>query len=129
MQLVVESLLDPEVRIRADAPPVEQILFNLVDNACKYGGSSTDRRIHLRAEAGDKTVCLEVRDHGHGVAPEMIRNLFVPFSKSAAQAAGTAPGVGLGLALCRRLAQSRGGDLRYQGSADGAVFILTLPRA
>jgi signal transduction histidine kinase len=54
--------------------------------------------------------------------------LFKPFRKSAHEAARTAPGVGLGLALCRRLSRSMGGDLRLARSTEGgACFELRLP--
>jgi signal transduction histidine kinase len=56
--------------------------------------------------------------------------MFRPFSKSAHEAAHTAPGVGLGLALSRRLARDMGGELRLdENVTDGACFVLTLPTA
>jgi C4-dicarboxylate-specific signal transduction histidine kinase len=71
---------------------------------------------------------LRVRDHGEGLSAEAARHLFQPFRKSAQRAAQTAPGVGLGLALCRRLSRSLGGDLRWDTSVrDGAGFVLALP--
>ena len=58
----------------------------------------------------------------------MIRRLFQPFSKSAQEAAHSAPGVGLGLALARRLSRSLGGDLRFEPTpGHGATFRVTLP--
>jgi signal transduction histidine kinase len=53
--------------------------------------------------------------------------LFQPFRKSAARAAVSAPGVGLGLALCRRLARAMNGDLRLASSDAGTSFELRLP--
>ena len=60
---------------------------------------------------------------------KQARRLFRPFSKSADEAATTAPGVGLGLALCRRLAKSMGGTLQLDGkqTGEGACFTLKLP--
>jgi len=56
------------------------------------------------------------------------RRLFQAFSKSAQEAAHTAPGVGLGLALSRRLARDMGGDLHLdERVTEGACFVLTLP--
>jgi signal transduction histidine kinase len=55
------------------------------------------------------------------------RKLFKPFSKSVHEAANSAPGVGLGLALCRRLARHLGGRLTLAESNEGAVFELRLP--
>ncbi len=114
---------------KTDPAAVEQILFNLVDNACKYAGHATDRRIHLVCEADATSVRFCVRDHGGGIAPREVKSLFQPFSKSADEAAHSAPGVGLGLALCRRLAHDLGGRLEWLPSDDGgAAFQLTLPR-
>jgi signal transduction histidine kinase len=71
-----------------------------------------------------------VRDYGPGVAPREAARLFEPFRKSARDAAEGAAGVGLGLALSRRLARQMGGDLAYEPPADGgARFVLTLPLA
>jgi signal transduction histidine kinase len=116
-------------RVRANALALEQILFNLVDNACKYAAAATERTIHVSASADETAVTLRVRDHGPGVRAPGAR-VFHPFKKSVQEAANTAPGLGLGLALSRRLARSMGGDLRVDPTiTDGAGFVLTLPRA
>ena len=122
-----DSALDTVVHV--DASAVEQILFNLVDNACKYAGpTATEKLIHLEALPDGKFAMLRVRDHGQGISAEGAKRLFQPFSKSAREAAHTAPGVGLGLALCRRLSRSMGGDLRLDPVVKaGACFVLTLP--
>ena len=130
MQVVVasdEKALGTVVNV--DTSAVEQILFNLVDNACKYAApTASERLIHLEALPDGKFAMLRVRDHGQGISAEGARRLFQPFSKSAHEAAHTAPGVGLGLALCRRLSRSMGGDLRLESLArGGACFVLTLP--
>lgn len=115
--------------VRVNVSAVEQILFNLVDNACKYAApSATEKVLHLEALPDGEFAMLRVRDHGQGISAEGARRLFRPFSKSAHEAAHTAPGVGLGLALCRRLSRSLGGDLRLDQSVKtGACFELRLP--
>jgi signal transduction histidine kinase len=116
--------------IRANLLSVEQILFNLVDNACKYAAVAADRTIDLSAaRVGDR---LEVRvaDHGPGLDPVSRSRLFKPFSKSVHEAANSAPGLGLGLALSYRLAKNIGADLRHDWTAkEGAVFVLSLVAA
>jgi len=120
----------PDARIRTDASMVEQILANLVDNASKYANASDDRRIHLQFDVSGKRLALSVRDHGPGLPRRAVRRLFRPFSKSAHDAAHSAPGVGLGLALSRRLARALGGDLWLgHNGPDGVSFVLTLPIA
>ncbi|MHC4405289.1 MAG: sensor histidine kinase, partial [Planctomycetota bacterium] len=106
MEVVVES--GEEVlctQVQANRSAVEQILFNLVDNAGKYAAGADDKRIHLTLEQSDGSVRLRVRDHGPGISGATARRLFRSFSKSAHDAANSAPGVGLGLALSRRLAR------------------------
>lgn len=129
MTLLVQA--DPPSRaaaVRTNISAVEQILLNLVDNACKYAGGAEDRRIELQLEAADRVARLRVSDHGPGIADRAPRDLFRPFSKSAQQAAHSAPGVGLGLALCRRLARDLGGRLEAERRAGpGASFVLKLP--
>jgi signal transduction histidine kinase len=132
-----QSLLDlsvdvPEdlakVRVRADPGAVEQVLFNLVDNAGKYAGKAAERRLHIEVRPWARGAAIRVRDHGPGIAD--LRHLFHPFSRSAREAAGSAPGVGLGLALSRRLARAMGGDLVLdRSSGDGACLELRLRRA
>jgi signal transduction histidine kinase len=131
MQLVRKDFADASATaVRAEPGSVEQVLLNLVDNACKYAAKAEDRHIHIELEAGAKHVIIRVTDHGPGLPAAQRRRLFRAFNKSADEAALSAPGVGLGLALSRRLARSMGGDLRldkrYKG---GAAFEFLLPRA
>ncbi|MCG8406465.1 MAG: HAMP domain-containing histidine kinase [Phycisphaerales bacterium] len=131
MNLIVKSndaILERQVC--ADASAVEQILFNLVDNACKYAASGAESGILLEIDRAGDWAHLRVKDHGPGIGKGESRRLFRPFSKSAREAANSAPGVGLGLALSRRLARDMGGDLQLlSGDQRGACFLLTLRMA
>ena len=118
-----------DTRLTTNALAVEQVLFNLIDNACKYAGDATEPRITVEADATDTQTTIRVRDFGPGLSATARRQLFEPFGKSSAQAAETAPGIGLGLSLARRLARDLGGDLQCdQRGPAGLAFILTLPR-
>lgn len=129
MQLTVdlpETMSSTE--LTTDVTAVEQILFNLVDNACKYAAHGADKTIALSAGNGDGKLAVRVCDGGPGFSHQELRKLFRPFSKSARQAAHSAPGVGLGLALSKRLARDLRGDLKLLSDvAKGACFELTLP--
>ena len=117
-------------RISVDVSSVQQILLNLVDNACKYAGGPGETRIELEALLDGKEAAIAVRDNGPGIPKADARRIFRPFHKSAQEAARSSPGVGLGLALSRRLARRMGGDLRLrQSEGNGACFELTLPLA
>lgn len=130
--LELTVLAPPEaakLRIRVDPGAFEQIVFNLVDNASKYAASASEPVVQVElAHEGSKAV-VRVRDRGPGIAVEEARKLFRPFSKSARQAAVSAPGVGLGLALSRRLARQLGGELTLDPpvAQQGACFKLELP--
>jgi signal transduction histidine kinase len=115
--------------LTTDVGVVEQILFNLVDNASKYAGRAADRRIALTTGRDGRFVTFTVRDFGPGFVSTKQASRSAPFSKSAQEAAETAPGVGLGLALCRRLAKELGGRLVIapHNGEPGAMVTLLLP--
>lgn len=113
--------------VRADLASTEQILLNLVDNACKYAPNPARPVLSLSAVPRKRHVALRLRDHGPGIDPRERRRIFRPFHRSAARAAGSAPGVGLGLALSRRLARRMGGELELAACEEGASFELRLP--
>jgi signal transduction histidine kinase len=116
--------------VKVDALAVEQVLFNLTDNACKYAAPDSDpQELHLSVVVEGGEVRFTLRDFGPGLSIQARKKLFQPFAKSATEAAHSAPGVGLGLALCRRLARELGGSLTHQAvSGRGACFCLSLPR-
>jgi signal transduction histidine kinase len=116
-----------------DATALEQIVFNLVDNACKYaGGRCAEPVVRVSLERHGRWAELRVCDSGPGIARGERSRMFRPFHKSADEAANSKPGVGLGLALCHRLARALGGKLTLEkpdGQAAGACFVLKLPMA
>ena len=116
--------------LKTDTAAIEHILFNLIDNACKYACQANDKQIILAISKTESSVEFRVQDHGPGIADSQKRRVFQPFSKSAQDAAKSAPGVGLGLALCQRLATQLGGKLQIEKSSHdaGTTFLLTLPR-
>lgn len=130
LEIGFETRTSEPVPVRVDPSAIEQVLLNLVDNACKYAARSTPPRIEVRLEKSDGRAFVRVSDHGPGLSTAERRRLFHPFSKSDRDAADSAPGIGLGLALSRRLARAHGGDLSLDASGrEGAVFVLSLPLA
>ncbi len=109
-----------------DVDQVGQILFNLVDNACKYADNGSDPSVELRISVADGRLRIGVLDHGPGIPARQVRAIFVPFERGAN--GGDKPGIGLGLALARGLARDLGGDLELRPRPEGgACFELTLP--
>jgi signal transduction histidine kinase len=118
--------------VAADAPTVERVLLNLVENACKYAVEAEDHRVHLVAgliqTRRGSMLELRVRDHGPGISRAERRKVFIAFRRGKRDADSAKSGLGLGLALARGLARGLGGDLSLCGErSDGAEFCLTLP--
>jgi signal transduction histidine kinase len=127
--LIVEIGQGCPATLTTDAELVQQVLGNLIDNACKYSQGAADGRIWMRARReGEPWLALEVEDRGPGVPSRERRGIFRPFrrGRGADEAAG---GVGLGLALADRWARLLGGRLRLQPGREGvgACFQITLP--
>lgn len=124
--LALEVAADGARILRTDAEAVGQILFNLVDNACKYG-LGRERRIAVNVSALAERIRFEIRDDGPGVPVASERAIFKPFERER-DAADPQPGIGLGLALARGLAEDLGGTLELvREGGVGATFRLELP--
>jgi signal transduction histidine kinase len=120
--------VEGEVVARADPAAVEHVLFNLIDNAAKYAADSKPPEVRITARLQGGRVEIEVADYGSGIPASERSRIFRAFHKSAAEAADSRPGVGLGLALSRRLARGMDGDLECR-DGPGARFVLVLPAA
>lgn len=115
-----------DARINVEPTVIEQILLNLVDNACKHAVNQADPELRLSANVSCGQIEIRLSDRGAGLTSEAQRKLFRRFSKSDMEAAQTAPGLGLGLALSRDLARREGGDLQLQQTGRaGTTFLLT----
>lgn len=127
-ELIVETTAPAETLIDTDVALAQQVLGNLLDNACKYSKGAADPRLWLRAAAEGGRLVLEVEDRGPGVAAGERRSIFRPFRRGRG-ADVTAGGVGLGLALAERWAQLLGGRLTLCAAPEGggACFRLELP--
>ena len=114
--------------VRGDDKLLEQVLFNLIDNAHKYAGDAS-ATIHARQE-GDEVV-LTVTDEGPGIKPAELERIFEKFYRGG-RADGRKAGTGLGLSISRRLVESMGGTIVAQSPAvrrRGARFVVRLPVA
>jgi signal transduction histidine kinase len=127
---IVYPLTCGDVRVRTDLRMVEQVLMNLVDNACKYAATAEDRRIVFSVVSHGNAVDLQVLDHGPGILEADRRRVFQAFERGAPHASGTIPGVGLGLALSRAMARAAMADLLMDPDLKhGLRMILRMPRA
>lgn len=112
---------------RADPALIEQVLLNLLSNACKYSPAASGIEVRLSAD-GDRVRCA-VADRGIGIPEADREKIFTRFFR--AGNAANIPGTGLGLNLSRAIAVLHGGTLDFAPAEDGAgtVFTLTLPRS
>ena len=122
--------IDPRaslLSLRTDLLSVEQILFNLADNAIKYDESERPS-VGIHALQTHRTLSIRFTDNGSGIPADQQKRLFQPFTRSPKAVSEQKPGIGLGLALSRDLARSIGGNLVLERSdAHGSTFLLTLP--
>src|SRR6516162_5409940 len=100
-QAVRVSLAPDLPFVRGDDKLLEQVLFNLLDNAHKYSGDG-GATVHARQESGD--VVVSVTDQGPGVKPGDLERIFEKFYRGG-RADGRKPGTGLGLSVCRGLVE------------------------
>jgi signal transduction histidine kinase len=103
-----------------------QLLDNLVDNALKYSEPGSPVTVSLLRDAG--AVLMTVADAGWGIGPEDLPHVFEPFYRSASARRLGRGGVGLGLAMARRIAEAFGGHLGVASEPGrGSRFTLRLP--
>ncbi len=110
----------------ADEKRLQQVLLNLLSNACKYNRPQGEVSVSL-VEAEQANIRLEVSDTGMGVTPEQEALLFMPFGR-VQNGLGRIEGTGLGLSICKSLVESMGGDIGYRANPDsGSTFYFTIP--
>jgi signal transduction histidine kinase len=119
---------DAPCAVSVDAERIEQVLTNLLENAVKYSAAGTAITLSLACDA--EGVCLSVRDEGIGLPTGAEEAIFEPFTRAANAEERRVPGFGLGLSICRRIAEGHGGRLWAEsaGIDRGARFMLWLPR-
>lgn len=110
-------------QVNADAVRIEQVLYNLVENAAKYSSAGREVRVFARRQAEGTVV--GVSDNGAGISAENQLKLFEPFSRLQSD---EVKGIGLGLVVCKRLVEAHGGRLWVESQPpQGSTFLFTLP--
>ena len=98
--------------MRGDANLLEQVLFNLLDNAQKYGGGAVS--VHARGDGSD--ILISVTDDGPGIKPADLERVFEKFYRGG-RSDGRKAGTGLGLSICRGIVEAMGGTIIAQSPA------------
>jgi len=114
--------------VETDEAKVHQIVSNLVENALKY--SPPDTRITVRGASMGDGLIISVEDEGRGIPEEAQERIFERFFQVDSSATRSVGGTGLGLYICRKLADAIGGRLWLERSGpEGTVFRLWIPEA
>ena len=131
IQAYVISLQVPEqLLVWADAQFLRQVLRNLLSNVCKYVPTQTEIVILATQSVPSSSVCLEIADAGPGIPSEELPLLFEKFVRLKRDLAGSTPGTGLGLYICKQLVEAMGGRIWAESPGHlgkGSRFCLTLP--
>lgn len=127
---VTSEVPDGPVLLAVDRHRIRELLLNLVTNAVKYtpGGGAVGIELGVNGDA----VVISVRDSGIGVAPGDLPHIFERFWRAdpARSRTGDRPGVGLGLAITKWIAEAHGGSITVQSRPGrGTIFTVTLPRS
>ncbi|HEX4054010.1 MAG TPA: ATP-binding protein [Tepidisphaeraceae bacterium] len=124
---VSRTLCASEFHVNADAVRLQQILWNLLRNAVKF--TPEGGRIIVRSHNEEGKICVSIIDTGIGIEAEAISRIFSPFEQAGRLITQRFGGLGLGLAISKRLAELHGGTVtaRSEGHDRGATFTLTLP--
>ncbi|PYL01297.1 MAG: PAS domain-containing sensor histidine kinase [Verrucomicrobia bacterium] len=123
----LENQVPQNVTVRADADRVQQVLFNLVDNAIKYG--RPEGRVWISARLADGQFAeISVRDNGPGIPPDSIDRVFERFYRADKARSREQGGTGLGLSIVKHIVQSHGGEVWVESDlGQGTTFFFTLP--
>ena len=110
--------------VEFDATLIERVLYNLIENACKYTPSGTI--VTLAAEVSAGNLVVSVSDTGPGISKGQEESIFEKFTRGTRES--STPGVGLGLAISRAIIEAHHGRISAQNDPNGgARFTFTLP--
>jgi PAS domain S-box-containing protein len=111
-----------------DPMRLEQVFYNVIDNAVKYSPGGGRVQIELAAAADE--VHIGVTDQGLGIPPDMLEVVFQPFQRAANVSEEGFPGFGMGLSICREIVERHGGRISAasEGPGAGTRILVELPR-
>jgi signal transduction histidine kinase len=113
--------------VNVDSDKIRALLRNLLDNAFKYSLPDS-RPVDVSAVENHQAVIIRVKDDGQGIPEAQIASIFEPFFRIDPSRSKKTGGYGLGLSICKRIAEAHGGTIQVENNPGrGVSFILTLP--
>ncbi len=129
--LRLEAPEGPEpLLVQANADRVEQVLTNLLSNACKFSPAGAEVTVSVALDPASGVARVAVRDHGPGIPVEFHGRVFERFAQADRAATRKQGGTGLGLSICKALVERMGGEIGFEtAQGEGTTFTFTLPLA
>ena len=116
-----------EAHVMADKGKIEQVLYNLIDNAIKFSRNNSDINITTRSK-GNKVI-VSVKDYGIGIPKESLKKIWERFYKTDSSRGKDKKGSGLGLSIVREIIQSHGEEIDVISTENaGTEFVFTLSK-
>jgi CheY-like chemotaxis protein len=138
IESVGKALEDKQLRVGVAAPAtglvvdgdrerLVQVITNVLVNAAKF--TPAGRAVHVTVGKSDRRACIEIRDEGEGIAPEVLPEIFAPFTQGTQAIDRRDGGLGLGLSIARSLIEAHGGTIEAAspGRDRGTTITIRLP--
>jgi PAS domain S-box-containing protein len=124
---IVADITREASTITADADRLQQVVWNLLSNSVKFTPKDGQAQLRVFREGSD--VCVQVKDSGEGIRPELLTAIFEPFQQADSSTTRRHGGLGLGLSIVKQLVVAHGGSVAAQsdGVGKGSTFIVRLP--
>jgi CheY-like chemotaxis protein len=126
----IETEIDPSIKsIYADPYRLQQILWNLITNSIKFSTQGGRINIKLSRVLNPERICIQVTDNGKGIKSEFLPIIFDRFTQVDSTSTRAYGGLGLGLAIVRKLTEMHRGSVEVDspGEGKGATFTICLP--
>jgi two-component system sensor histidine kinase RstB len=122
VSIQIQSVMPDNALLTADRELFKRAIKNVLNNAIKYASS----RVRVRLQSGESNLIISIWDDGPGIPPADREKIFEPFARLDSSRSRETGGVGLGLAIVRRILQSHGGKVEVTDKDEGGACLVTI---